>query len=59
METRLKFCSNKALVAFMVKHGVKPKDIALGYNDTLLFAFDPVESQPLYDIWVNQKNDQD
>ena len=52
-----KYCSNKKMVAYFIKHGVKPLDVTIGYNDTLLFLFNTEESQPLYEKWLMEKVD--
>ena len=57
MSTR--FCTNKKLVAYFLKHGVKPIDITLGFNDTLMFKYDTAESNPVYEQWLGDKNEEE
>ena len=53
-EKKLIMCSNKALVAFLLKNGVKPADMRIGRNDTILFYYDPDESDLLYEQWKSE-----
>lgn len=50
-------CTNKALVAYFIKHGdIKPINIFLGRNDTLVFQYRMADTQLLYEEWLKEKN---
>lgn len=42
----------KALVAYYLKNGVKPIDIYLGHNDTIVFLFNRSDTKVLYGSWM-------
>lgn len=46
----------KAQVAFYMKNRIKPIDVYLGRNDTIVFRFDREESYPYYLEWMKNRN---
>ena len=50
-------CTNKKLVAFLLSKGVKPMDIFLGRNDTIVFQYNPEQSEPFYKEWVEREHE--
>lgn len=51
----LKYNSNKAMVAFLLKNGCKVHDVRLGFNDTILFGFDKDETEELAKEWFERE----
>lgn len=45
----------KAQVAFYMKNGIKPVDVFLGRNETIVFRFNRKESYPYYIQWMENK----
>lgn len=45
--------TNKALVAYFLKNDIKPQDIFLGRNDTIVFLYDTDKTNDLYVKWEN------
>lgn len=36
---------------FYVKHGVKPVDVQIGYEDKLVFVFDKQQTKQVWKLW--------
>lgn len=52
-------CTNKALVAYFLKNGdIKPCDMFIGRNDTLVFVYKRSDTQLLYDEWMKSREEQ-
>lgn len=47
-------CTNKALVAYFLKHGIKPYDIFLGRNDTIVFTYERDKTAKIYEEWLHE-----
>ncbi len=45
-------CTNKALVAYFLKYGIKPYDIFLGRNDTIVFTYERDKTAKVYEKWL-------
>lgn len=45
----------KAQVAFYLKNGIKPIDVYLGRNETIVFRFDKKESSQYYIQWMKNR----
>ena len=45
-------CTNKALVAYFLKYGIKPYDIFLGRNDTIVFTYERDKTAKIYEQWL-------
>ncbi len=47
-------CTNKALVAYFLKHDIKPYDIFLGRNDTIVFTYERDKTAKIYEEWLHE-----
>lgn len=47
--------TNKAMVAFFLMHGLKPIDMYIGENSTIVFVYDKDKSTRLYNLYKERK----